>query len=66
MRVLEARLKTDDHSISLALHVMEQSHSIPSVLGRDFMSDFTLVMRDGLGVVLLLDDDEADGLDLPI
>jgi len=38
---------------------------IPSLLGRDIISSFALVLEERTGRVLLLDPDEADALNLP-
>ena len=52
--------------MTLNIHIPEDGEELPSILGRDFISAFTLVIRQRDGVALLLDDDEADALNLPV
>jgi hypothetical protein len=66
-RLVEATLDLQSASIPLRLTVLEPSPrpSIPSLLGRDVISRFALIIEDRMNRVLLLDSDEADALNLP-
>ena len=64
-RVVEANLDAQGHPTNMTIHIPERDDYIPSLLGRDFMSAFTLIIRERDGMALLLDDDEADALNLP-
>ena len=64
-RILEATLHAQNYTKTLTIHIPEDNEEIPSLLGRDFISAFTLIIRERHGAALLLDDDEADALNLP-
>ena len=64
-RVVEANLDAQGHPTNMTIHIPQDDDHIPSLLGRDFMSAFTLIIRERDGMALLLDDDEADALNLP-
>ena len=64
-RVAEATLTEQGYSQTMTIHILEDNEEIPSLLGRDFISAFTLIIRQRDSMALLLDDDEADALNLP-
>ncbi len=67
-RVIQALLTMEGSSVSLTLPILEASPSllpIPSLLGRDIISRFALIVEERTSRVLLLDPDEADALNLP-
>ena len=64
-RVVEVTLSAQGHPTNMTIHIPERDDHIPSLLGRDFISAFTLIIRERDGMALLLDDDEADALNLP-
>jgi hypothetical protein len=66
-KLVEATLDLQSASIPLRLTILEPSPrpSIPSLLGRDVISRFALIVEDRMNRVLLLDADEADALNLP-
>jgi hypothetical protein len=66
-RLVEATLDLQSASIPLRATILEPSPrpSIPSLLGRDVISRFALIVEDRTSRVLLLDSDEADALSLP-
>ena len=69
----EATLTFEDRSFPLTLRVLAPQtisqrrilHSIPSLLGRDVLSEFALFFEERTGRVLLLEPSEADALSLP-
>ena len=63
--MVQATLSAQDNPTNMTIHIPERDDHIPSLLGRDFMSAFTLIIRERDGTALLLDDDEADALNLP-
>ena len=63
--MVQATLSALDNPTTMTIHVPQDDDQIPSLLGRDFMSAFTLIIRERDGVALLLDDEEADALNLP-
>ena len=63
--MVQATLSVQDNPTYMTIHVPQDDDQIPSLLGRDFMSAFTLIIRERDGAALLLDDDEADALNLP-
>ena len=67
-REVQATLGLDDFSISISLDILEptpgQPPSVPSLLGRDVLSHFALLMEDRTNRVLLLEPHEADRLGL--
>ena len=64
-RIVEATLHAQSYTKTLNIHIPQDNEETPSLLGRDFISAFTLIIRERDGVALLLDDDEADALNLP-
>ncbi|HLH23534.1 MAG TPA: hypothetical protein VK066_13515 [Chloroflexota bacterium] len=70
---LEARLRLGDRPISTVLRLLAPRSrrqqqallSLPSLLGRDVLRHFALVVEERTDRVLLLDPDEADALSLP-
>ena len=65
-RIVKATLDAQGHPTDMTIHIPERADYIPSLLGRDFISAFTLIIRERDGAALLLDDDEADALNLPV
>ena len=61
-RIVESKLSTQGYSIPLILHIPEVRQPIPSLLGRDFMSNFALFMEERAGNVLFLDQGNLDSL----
>ena len=66
-RAVDAVLHMDDYSLALVLTVFLPSPrllTMPSLLGRDVLSHFALVMEERTQRVLLLEPEEADRLAL--
>lgn len=68
--VVEAVITLDSFSVALTLTIMEPPvgrpiPSIPSLLGRDIISQFALIFEERTNRVLLLEPHEADTLSLP-
>ena len=66
-RVIEAVILLDSFSTSLPLHILDPASElrIPSLLGRDVLSRFALIVEQRTDRVLLLEAEEADALRLP-
>ena len=64
-RIVEATLSARDYTRTMPVHILDGGEGQPSLLGLDFLSRFTLIIRERHGAALLLDDDEADALNLP-
>ncbi len=68
-REVQATLQLEDFSASLRIDILEpvpgQQPSVPSLLGRDVLSHFALLMEERTGRVLLLEPAEADSLQIP-
>ncbi len=69
-RIVEAVITLDSFSTSLTLTILEPPvgrpiPSIPSLLGRDIISQFALILEERTNRVLLLEPHEADALALP-
>ena len=68
-REVQAILQLEDFSASLRIDILEpvpgQQPSVPSLLGRDVLSHFALLMEERTGRVLLLEPAEADSLQIP-
>lgn len=55
MRVVESRLSVQGYSTFLRqLRISESRHSVPSILGRDFIREFALFMEESTDRVLFL------------
>ncbi len=65
-RVVESHLSIQGYTTSLMLHILEVRQPIPSLLGRDFMSDFALFLEDRTRRVLLLDQRDIASLRLSV
>ena len=63
--MVQATLIAQDNPTNMTIHIPQNDDQIPSLLGRDFISAFTLIIRERHGAALLLDNDEADALNLP-
>ena len=63
-RVLDSRIIAQNFSTPLRLHIPEARLPIPSLLGRDFMSNFALFMEERTGRVLFLDQGDLSDLEL--
>jgi hypothetical protein len=67
----EVTLGSRTHQLTLRILAPETAAQrsalarIPSLLGRDLLAPFALLIEERTGRVLLLDPDEADALDLP-
>ena len=55
-RVAQAAISVQDYSVTLWVRIQESRHSVPSILGRDFIRYFALFMEQSTGRVLFLDD----------
>ena len=64
LRVVEATLTADNYPVRLTLNVAAGDHTIPSLLGRDFMAGFALFFEEDTRTVVLLDKDEVASLGL--
>ncbi len=68
-RIIDAILVLDNFSVPLTLSILEPPPGppspIPSLLGRDVLSQFALFMEEHTGRLLLLDPQEASSLNLP-
>ena len=64
-RAIEAFLTIDTFSAPLTLTIVETPRPIPSLLGRDVISRFALVLEERTDRVLLLEPSEVDALNLP-
>jgi hypothetical protein len=67
-RAVPAILRFGDVAIPIVLVVFEvtgRTTAMPSILGRDALSHFALVMEERTERVLLLAPDEADGVNWP-
>ena len=64
-RIVDATLSAQNYTRTMPVHILDGGEGQPSLLGLDFLSRFTLVMRQRDGVAILLNDDEADALNLP-
>lgn len=63
-RQVRTLLSVQGHTATLWLRIRESRHSVPPVLGRDFMADFALYMEERTRNVLFLDPDEVARLGL--
>ena len=63
-RMIESRIIVQDFTSPLRLHIPEARLPIPSLLGRDFMSNFALFMEERTGRVLFLDQGDLNDLEL--
>lgn len=63
-RQVRTRLSVQGHTTTLWLRIRESRHSVPPVLGRDFMVDFALYMEERTRRVLFLDPDDVARLGL--
>jgi hypothetical protein len=64
-RTVESRIIVQGYSTLHTLHIPDVDHSMPSLLGRDFMRDFALFMEERTGRVLLLDQDDLESFAIP-
>lgn len=66
-RIIDATLTLDTFSTALSLCVLDPGSElrIPSLLGRDIVSRFALIVEQRADRVLLLEPQEADALHLP-
>ena len=63
-RQVRTQLSVQGYTTMLWLRILESRHSIPPILGRDFMAGFALFMEERTRRVLFLDADEVAGLGL--
>ena len=63
-RVLDSRIIVQNFAAPLRLHVPEARLPIPSLLRRDFMSNFALFMEERTGRVIFLDQEDLN--DFPL
>ena len=61
-RTVESHIIVQGYS---TLHIPDVDHSMPSLLGRDFMRDFALFMEERTGRVLLLNQDDLESFGIP-
>ena len=59
-RVIESRIIVQNFATPLRLHIPEARLPIPSLLGRDFMSNFALFMEERTGRVMFLDQEDLN------
>ena len=68
-REVQATLQLEDFSASLKIDILKpipgQQPAVPSLLGRDVLSYFALIMEERTDRVLILEPDEADSLHIP-
>ena len=64
-KTVESRIIVQGYSTLHTLHIPDVDHSMPSLLGRDFMRDFALFMEERTGRVLLLDQDDLESFGIP-
>ena len=64
-RQVLTRLSVQGHTSTFWLRIRESRHTIPPVLGRDFMVDLALFMEERTGSVLFLEPEEVARLHLP-
>ena len=48
-RILEATLHAQNYAKTLTIHIPKDNEEIPSLIGRDFISAFTLIIRERHG-----------------
>ncbi len=65
-KVVESRLSVQGYTAVIELYIPETRQPIPSLLGRDFISDFALFLEDRTGRVLLLDQSDIASLGLTV
>ena len=63
-RLVESRLSVQGYTTVMKLYIPETRQPIPSLLGRDFISDFALFIEDRTDRVLLLDQSAVASLGL--
>ena len=61
-RVVECQLTMQDYTTQLPLQIPEIRMPVPAILGRDIMVDFALFMEERTGRVLLLNQNEVEGI----
>ncbi len=59
-RQVRTQLSVQGYSAIFWLRILESRHPAPSILGRDFMSNFALFMEERTGRVLFLDQADID------
>ena len=59
-RTVRADISVADYSITMWLKIQESQHSVPSVLGRDFMQAFALFIEQSTSRVLFLDQADVE------
>lgn len=59
-RAVRVTISVDDYSTVMWVRIQESLHSVPSVLGRDFMQDFALFIDQSSGRVLFLDETDVE------
>lgn len=64
-RVVDSEVGTQGYSIPLTLVIPDVRQPIPSLLGRDFISQFALFMEESSNRVLFFDSSEVQSLRIP-
>lgn len=59
-RALRAAISVEDYSTIMWVRVQESRHSVPSILGRDFIRHLALFIEERTGRVLFLDRRDID------
>ena len=63
--VIESDLTVQGYSRPLTLHIPEVRQPVPSLLGRDFMSNLALFIEERTGRVLFFETGELASLGIP-
>ena len=65
-RAVQSKLTIQGYSTPITLHIPEVRQPIPSLLGRDFMSNFAFFMEERTRRVLFLDEEDLNTLGLSV